>query len=63
MLGPVDIHRVARTDPTRCIIAEKLAGLALASLEDALDDLSNLVLAEAAMIRHGCVSTDTTLDP
>ena len=26
-LGPVDIHRVARTDPTRCIIAEKLVSV------------------------------------
>jgi hypothetical protein len=27
MLGRVDIHRVARTDPTRCIIAEKLVSV------------------------------------
>src|SRR3954466_12829193 len=27
VLGPVDIHRVARTDPTRCIIAEKLVSV------------------------------------
>ena len=27
VLGRVDIHRVARTDPTRCIIAEKLVSV------------------------------------
>ncbi len=27
LLGPVDIHRVARTDPTRWIIAAKLVSV------------------------------------